>query len=466
MKSTLDAIPAARKLFVSIPAIFLFTLALQAQPGTDYAVNKALPVVKKGLSPSFKPLKVGDQVPDIEFTMINYPKRKAWLSDFRGKLVILDFWATWCGSCVAKFPKLDSLQELYGDKLQIILVNSINTGDNEKKVINFFTKKKNITGEQFNFTSVVNDSLALMLFPHRTVPHYAWISADGILKAITDSKQITTENVQEILTNKSISVPVKKDFFANRFLELGEGESEVIISNTLNHYSIFKKGRLEGLSTVNTIRLVRNSNGKGLAVRGHAMRNVPLLEMYNAAIQRNKEFKKEYNPKRLILNVKNKSSLLFAEDKAKKEDWEKGNLYTYDLITPISSSDSLYYYMIDDLNHYSDYNGRIEKRNMKCFVLVKIENVDKLEIGLRNMKLANKNLPNRRMTTERLTMQLNQMSGIALPVIDGTSITGKIDIEIPVDINDLQAAKKFLRSHGFDLMETNRELDMFILSDK
>jgi thiol-disulfide isomerase/thioredoxin len=36
---------------------------------------------------------------------------------FNGKLMILDFWATWCGACISKFPKLDSLQKKYADKL-------------------------------------------------------------------------------------------------------------------------------------------------------------------------------------------------------------------------------------------------------------------------------------------------------------------------------------------------------------
>lgn len=41
---------------------------------------------------------------------------KVGLSEMKGKVILIDFWATWCGPCISMFPKLKSLRELYKDK--------------------------------------------------------------------------------------------------------------------------------------------------------------------------------------------------------------------------------------------------------------------------------------------------------------------------------------------------------------
>src|SRR6201999_1317282 len=46
----------------------------------------------------------------------------AHIASFKGKLLILDFWGVTCSSCIAEMPKMQRLQQEFGDKIQILLV--------------------------------------------------------------------------------------------------------------------------------------------------------------------------------------------------------------------------------------------------------------------------------------------------------------------------------------------------------
>ena len=151
-------------------------------------------------SPPAKPIEVGQPVPDVTFSrVLHHPTGTARLSDFRGKLVLIDFWATWCGSCKLALPKLDALQQEFGDKVQVLLVNSQSTGDTEAKVEKYFERWHRPDGSRYPLAAVVNDTELNALFPHQLIPHIVWIAPDGILHAITGADELTPENVQAAL---------------------------------------------------------------------------------------------------------------------------------------------------------------------------------------------------------------------------------------------------------------------------
>jgi cytochrome c biogenesis protein CcmG, thiol:disulfide interchange protein DsbE len=66
--------------------------------------------------------KVGDVAPD--FSRANLAGKPVQLADYRGKLVLLNFWATWCAPCREEMPKFSQWQRDYGAQgLQIIGVS-------------------------------------------------------------------------------------------------------------------------------------------------------------------------------------------------------------------------------------------------------------------------------------------------------------------------------------------------------
>jgi thiol-disulfide isomerase/thioredoxin len=157
------------------------------------------------------PLSVGDTVPDISF-MLWKKSIPVKLSDYTGKLVILDFWATWCGSCIRMFPKSDSLENQYKGQVIFLLVNSIrSTQDSARQLTNFFQRWQKMKGQQFALRTAINDTTAFKLFPHIFLPHYVWISGDRKVLAITGSEAITATNIRKALSGKILKEPIKGD---------------------------------------------------------------------------------------------------------------------------------------------------------------------------------------------------------------------------------------------------------------
>ena len=82
---------------------------------------------------------IGQKAPDFQTQFLNEEEFK--LSDQKGKVVILDFWATWCGPCVRALPELQKATSSFNKKEVALL--AVNQGES-KKVISKFLKKKQL----------------------------------------------------------------------------------------------------------------------------------------------------------------------------------------------------------------------------------------------------------------------------------------------------------------------------------
>jgi cytochrome c biogenesis protein CcmG, thiol:disulfide interchange protein DsbE len=73
--------------------------------------------------------RIGDQAPDFELTTIETHDIK--LSDYRGKAVVLNFWATWCGPCRMEVPSLKSINTKLTERGAVLIaINTQDTMDN------------------------------------------------------------------------------------------------------------------------------------------------------------------------------------------------------------------------------------------------------------------------------------------------------------------------------------------------
>jgi thiol-disulfide isomerase/thioredoxin len=111
---------------------------------------------------------------NLSYTLKDVNDRDVSLSDFKGKVILLDFWATWCGPCKVEIPWFIEFQEKYGSAgLQVV---GVSVDDTQEKLVPFV--------EQFKMKYPVlqglgHDNLEEEYGPFWGIPVTLLISRDG-----------------------------------------------------------------------------------------------------------------------------------------------------------------------------------------------------------------------------------------------------------------------------------------------
>ena len=406
-----------------------------------------------------KPLKIGDDIPEkvwsTPLSTINSPEKTMELGKDRDKLILLDFWATWCGSCLKNFPKMEVLQQEFGDQIKIQPV----TGQDMVTVQKFLTTKN---GQRFkHLASVVGDTMFKSYFPHKGVPFFVWIK-DGKLINTTDAEQVTAENINKVLGGESTALQTVVQMDRTRPLMLDESFDRQRNLSLLN-YSIFTKGSIPDIGGGGTFRYTTNKK-----VNGRQFTNLPLSDIYFALgyeLFNLYHIKEYFTEKRMIKEVKDENLLMGSRT---EEGLYKGeNMYSYELIVPESQADSLYSYMLEDLNRYGPYTVKIETRPVKSLVLIRTSAIDKLSTKGGAYRCSFPRTPSilQNAPIKDMVNMLNGDGGIDLPMIDETGYTGKVDIKLS-GVKSLQQLRKELAVYDLDIVETVKALRMMVVKDK
>jgi thiol-disulfide isomerase/thioredoxin len=399
------------------------------------------------------PLHIGDTVPDIILTNVyNYPSSTIKLSDLKGKLVILDFWATWCGSCISTFPQMQRLKKEFRKNLQLVFVNN-DKNDTEKKVSTFFEKRNTRTGEAFTISYVLEDSVLNKFFPHQSIPHCVWLDSSLHVIAITGHSEVTADNIRRYLSGTPFSLPVKNDAILfdrdKPFLVDGNGgdPGDFIYRSIITNYK-------KNLGT---------SAGKDQREDGKITRmyiiNYPLYSIFQLAYS---DILK-YNAKRTFIEAAD--SLLFI--RTKDNDRANQHLFCYDLTTPPDSQEQITRYLQNDLERTFHAVARNETRLVDCYILTTNTDV---------RHLITKGGSSRRDTgPESLHKYLKNISIadavsflellLSSPVIDESGFKKNIDISFPKNIYDYtehQIISYFYRC-GFTLSHAKRNMKVGVI---
>lgn len=378
---------------------------------------------------AFAQVKNGEQVPEIEFApLLNAPLKNVKLSELKGKVVLIDFWATWCSPCVAAMPHLQALQKKFKGKLQVVAVSS-----ETPKRIGLFLKAR---PANLWFAIDTGETLGT-LFPHRTIPHVVLIDAEGKLIANTSADEVSEAVIEKLIKKEAVSLKQKSDNMSKDFVKEYFFASDTVQSRLLI------QPQIKGGPSMQR----RFNDEPAFAGRRLTMINLSLEGMYRIAYGG-----LAYGR---VINETGKSSK------------ENDEVFCLDII--VKKPEELLPTLKSELLKRFELQAKIEKVQKPVYLL-KVEDPNKV-------KQIQKSTMNKKgsygggsgtfsgegVVLGDIASYLEDFGITALPVVDETGIDTQFNIQLVYQPEKRETLTKALADLGLKLERGERKIDMLIL---
>lgn len=414
------------------------------------------PAQNKATKPEVNEITIGQSLPPLTIrNIINSKTSVSNTRDYKGKMLILDFWATWCTPCVAKMPKMDSIQKQFSKEIQILPVTYQSKAEVEKLM------SKSAKFKTVSLPFVTGDNILRRLFPHKELPHYVWVNESGQVIAITGIEQITADTIRMMLNKSIASLKTKKDELKDFDREKGVLFQDLgFVERDVKYQSLFTDFK-EGLSP--RMDIINDEKKK---TRKISVLNGWVKFLFRIAWSDDTHL---LNESAILLEVKDTARITSTESGDKFREWLKDNSWTYELIVPDHLSGKLFQIMRNDMrNFFPQYDAGLERKVRRCLVLERISGDDKIK-SRGGKPLVNIDPFGAVLTNSKLgylVAQLNHyLQNSNLPVIDATEYTEPIDLILDTNITNVDSLRKSLQKYDLDLIEKDYEIEVLVIKD-
>ena len=142
-------------------------------------------------------VKAGDPAPPIELALLLQAPENSVASweALKGKVVVLEFWATWCGPCVEAIPHFNQLAEKFKDRP----VQFLSITDEDEAVVKKFLQARNIAG----WIGFDKGRSMWKAYGVEGIPHTVLVDRQGKVAAVTFPHSVTEEGLERMLAGKA-----------------------------------------------------------------------------------------------------------------------------------------------------------------------------------------------------------------------------------------------------------------------
>ncbi|HXB28984.1 MAG TPA: TlpA disulfide reductase family protein [Puia sp.] len=404
---------------------------------------------------------IGKLCPDFKLTnLVNSKKKQVTLKDFRGKWLMIDFWANGCPACVEKMPKVNRLQQMFRKDLTVLLI-----GYNDYQYDRHIKKMYLQIQDRLHLQMLAAfDSVLLRRWNAYSLPHIYLIDPMGVVYTITPGVDLDSAKIRQLIDGK------KPSFQLYGYTRKYDWQHPLLINNNggpdtgFVYRSLLTRYVDEDPIWWNDIGNYIEKNKTGFQITGASLSKLYQYAYFGKVNWGlNDTFYSKVSPE-LDLEISDSSDF-------KKIDFKTLNLFNYSLFVPPGKANVNYLMQVlqRELKNYFGYEASIENREMPCWLLQLRKDTTVLFKPTKSTRSFYEDAMGMQIDSGQLAELIFGLSDFCpldrLTIYDETGINYPIDIEFKAFLTDFNEVQQELHNHGLELVRGKKWMKTIVIRD-